>query len=231
MSDQPVNANAALQVESIQIGLPRTIEPAGSNPGEKAWRSGIFKETVSTEVAVRFNGIEGDGQADLKVHGGRDKAINVYPAEHFSHWRKALSFDFAGGAFGENFTTRGMDETNTCIGDVYTIGGIKVEVSQPRQPCWKLGRKWDSKELVPQVLATGFTGWYLRVIEEGTLAAPAEVVLEDRPFPALTLAMANRARYQDKDDLEAATLLGACPALADSWRRFFLQRMGALGQE
>ncbi len=225
MSDIPDKAEPAGRVLSVQIGLPKTIEPSASDPRGKTWVSGIFKDPVESAVAVRFDGIEGDGQADLKVHGGKDKAINAYPSEHFDHWRQALSFEFSGGAFGENLTTRGRGEANTCIGDVYRIGEVLVELSQPRQPCWKLGRKWDSKELVPQVIATGFTGWYFRVVEEGRLAAGADIVLEDRPFPELTLAMANRARYHDKANPDAAAALADCPALSESWRSVFQERV------
>src|SRR5688572_910438 len=123
--------------------MPRTHGRAGADdPMDKEWTTGFYKEPVAGAVWLGATNLVGDGQADLVNHGGRDKAVNVYPADHFWNWETELGIpNLSGGAFGENFTTVRALETDVCIGDVYEIGGAVVQISQPRQPCWKLARR------------------------------------------------------------------------------------------
>lgn len=152
-----------MKIESLQVGLPKYIGEAGAaNPMDREWQSGIFKEPTSSIVACSVTGLAGDGQADLVNHGGPDKAINVYPVEHLPYWEKALGLSLSPGSFGENFTTSGMTEETTCIGDVYKVGEIVVQISQPRQPCWKLARRWRIKDLPLQVHGVVFSGYQRR---------------------------------------------------------------------
>ena len=139
---------------SIQIGRPKTYEGIPGVPGaEKAWTTAIYKDPVEGFVQVSKLGIEGDGQADLKNHGGHDKAICVYPAEHYDYWQGEVGLpkDFHRGAFGENLTVGGINEETVSLGDVWQVGTTKLQVSQPRQPCWKLARRWGVKDLALQV--------------------------------------------------------------------------------
>lgn len=209
----------------------------GSSDGQswhdKPWESGIFKQPVAGAVFVGHLNLQGDGQADLVNHGGPDKAINAYAWEHYAAWPGELGIaEMAPGSFGENFTTEGLVETTVRIGDVYEIGGADgalVQVSQPRQPCWKLARRWQMKDLVERVVRTGRSGWYFRVLREGVAEAGQPVKLLERGPEEWTIAAANELRHFKPKDRQAAARLAACPGLSASWVREMLQRSG--GQE
>ncbi len=208
-----------MKLLSIQVGLPRTQgQDEAPDPMDRTWTSGIHKETIAGPVAVSLTGLAGDGQADLKNHGGPDKAINAYPADHFAVWKTELGLSFSAGAFGENFTTCDLVETEVCVGDTFRIGGLVVQITQPRQPCWKLARKWRLKDFAARVEQTGRTGWYFRVLETGSVGAPADFILLDRQHPEWTVAAANEVMFRRKTDWEAALALAACPALSASWQ-------------
>ena len=201
---------------SIQVGRPSS-RPHPDGP----WLSAIYKHPVKAPVRLDPLNLDGDEQADLNVHGGRDKAVCVYSADHFAYWQVALGRpDLGAGAFGENFTVSGLDEATVCLGDVFAVGTVLVEVSQPRGPCWKLGRKWDRLDLPKLVLKAGKTGWYFRVRQPGQVAAGEEVRLVERPYPQWTIVEVNRVGYSKTKEMAAARRdLASCPALADSWRR------------
>ena len=151
-------------IVSIQVGLPSMhgIEGA-ADPMDQPWHSGFFKETVSGHVHVGKLNLDGDGQADLKNHGGPDKAILCYSADHYPHWKNLLNLTvFPYGAFGENLTIAGLDEQTIFIGDVWRVGDVQIQVSQPRQPCWKLAYRWKMPELPEWVIENGKSGWYVR---------------------------------------------------------------------
>ncbi len=214
-------------LSSIQVGEPQTLGRADADdPFEREWTTAIFKQPVRGAVSVGRTGIEGDGQADLSVHGGPDKAICAYAGEHYPAWQAELDLpDFGFGAFGENFTVDGANEQTVCLGDVYEVGTSVVEVSQPRQPCWKLARKWRIKTLTARVAETGLTGWYFRVLEPGDVEAGATFTLVDRPHPDWSLARANDVMHHRKQDAEAAAALAALPPLAESWRATLSKRV------
>lgn len=212
-----------MKVLSIQVGLPQARRTA--DDGEKAWTSGFWKETVTGPVAVGWENLAGDGQADRKNHGGPDKAICVYPKDHWNSWRDVLGPTLFPGAFGENFTTEGSTETEVFLGDIYECGSAVVQVSQPRQPCWKLARRWGIRDLAAEVERSGRTGWYLRVLTLGEVEAPRELVLRERPHPQWSIAEANAIMHDRKTDWEAARALAACPELSASWRRTLLARV------
>ncbi len=214
-----------MQLLSIQVGQPKLIgRPDATDPFDKEWTTGFFKEVVSGPVAVGRTNLAGDGQADLRVHGGPDKAINAYPQDHWAFWQHELALTLPPGAFGENFTTKGMVETGVCIGDVFQIGTAVVQISQPRQPCWKLARRWRIKDLAVRVEQTGRTGWYFRVLVEGQVEAGQELQLTDRPHPQWTVHEANQIMHHRKTDWKAATALAACPALSASWQESLARR-------
>ena len=214
-----------MKLISLQVGMPQTFGSASAPElPDREWTSGIFKSPVSQPVEVTRTGLVGDGQADLRVHGGVDKAINVYPVEHFSFWREQLGVNFPAGGFGENFTIEGALEENVCIGDVFRVGAILVQITQPRQPCWKLARRWRIKELAARVEQTGRTGWYFRVLETGSVGPAGEFTLVQRPHPQWTVAEANAIMHHRKNDRLAAAALAACPALSASWQTSLAQR-------
>lgn len=208
-------------VLSIQTGPARDLgDPHATDPLDRPWTSGIFKQPVAGPVRLTRTGFEGDVQADPVHHGGPDKAVLAYSADHFVAWRTELQRPELGpGGFGENLSVVGLAEPDVCIGDVWKIGNeTVVEVSQPRQPCWKLARRWRLKQLPLLVQDTGRTGWYLRVLQEGVVEAGMEWSLLRRPAPDWSVARANRILHVDRQDRAGAAGLAALPALAASWK-------------
>ncbi len=224
-------------LRSIQAGLPQERgAPEAADPNDRSWVTGFYKTPVVGPVRLRSDNLDGDGQADLENHGGRDKAVCVYSADHYGYWREALGFDeLPFGAFGENFTVAGLVEDDVCIGDVWRVGdaagdGAVVEVSQPRQPCWKLARRWRVKTLAAQVVENGRTGWYFRVVHEGVVAAGMSLTLVERPWPQWTVARANQVGHHKKDDVVVAAELAAVPQLSASWRGWLMRRVERGGE-
>ena len=222
----PSSGNSPV-LASVQVGLPRQLGQADAmDPMDRPWTTGFFKEPVLEPVRLGMTNVAGDGQADLVHHGGRDKAVLAYSADHYGDWRKdlnnpALPF----GAFGENFTIQGLTEADVCVGDIWKIGDMAtVQVSQPRQPCWKLARRWRIKTLALQVQRNGRTGWYFRVIAEGIVVGGMPLVLLERPHPQWSVARANRVMHMEQDDLRSAAELAAIPPLAASWRTTLVRR-------
>jgi MOSC domain-containing protein YiiM len=237
-----MNACPLPYVASVQVSLPKQFgDPNSSDAMEKVWVTGFYKLPVAEPVAVTRLGLTGDGQADLKNHGGVDKAVLGYSAAHYPFWieqlkmlkqmsvgsnRGATSADSSGpslqssvgGAFGENLTVIGVTESSICIGDRWQIGTVLFEVSQPRQPCWKLGRRWQEKMLPKWVTQTGFSGWYYRVVQEGVLQASQTMKLLERPYPQWTIARANDILYGREIDTMAMMELSLLPELSHAWK-------------
>jgi MOSC domain-containing protein YiiM len=210
---------AAAKLASIQVGVPTSYGTDSANdPHDKPWTTGFYKKPVEGAVFVGMKNIAGDGQADLKHHGGIDKAVLAYSAENYPKWRDELHMpDMPHGAFGENLTITGLNEETVCIGDIFRVGPVIFEVSQPRQPCWKLARRWRMHELVAYVVRNGRTGWYLRVMEEGFIEAGMTVELIERPNAGWTIARANRIMHHLRADLALTVDLANVPRLAKSW--------------
>lgn len=214
------NHDELMRLVSLQIGRPVTLPAGGSDAWwDHEWSSGIFKQPVDGPVWLAYLGLEGDGVADTRVHGGVDKSVCAYPAEHYPSWREELSrADLPFGAFGENFTTAGLLEHEVCVGDVFEIGEAVVQVSQPREPCWKPSRRWQIKDLAVRILETGRTGFYFRTLRHGLVRAGESFRLVERPHPEWTITEGNRIMHRDRDDLAAAGALAGCPPLAANWR-------------
>lgn len=185
--------------------------------------SAIGKTAVAGPRAVTWQGIDGDAQADLSVHGGPDKAIHHYPFDHYDFWQTSLGDAHlleTPGAFGENISTTGLAEDRACIGDRYTMGTALVEIAQGRQPCWKQAHRLNSKDVVSMMVETQRCGWYYRVIEEGIVAAGDRLTLANRPYPEWTvkrvvaLLIAGEARHEPG----AVRALAALTVLAENWR-------------
>ncbi len=218
-------------LHSIQIGHPRDYEPVAGDKSNKPWTTAFYKQPVSGPVRVGKLGLEGDAVADTRVHGGADKAVCVYSADRWPYWRERLapllenSEAFGPAAFGENFSVAGLDEESVCIGDRWRIGDAELEVSQPRQPCWKLARRWRITKLTLWAQETGYTGWYVRVTKEGTVTAGDEIELIERPLPRWTIDRANSVMYELRDDRDANAALAALGPLSESWKRQLLKRV------
>lgn len=192
-------------------------------------RTAFRKHVVDGPVAVGTTNLTGDEQADLRVHGGPDKAVLVYSADHAEQWRRFDERLVVTGAFGENLHVAGLDESTVCIGDRWRVGSACFEVSQPRQPCWKANDRWGRDDLVDEMERTGHTGWYLRVIGPGEVRAGDRWTLEERPQPRWTVAAANELMHHRRDDAEGARSLSGVPSLGRSWIRTLSARAERLG--
>ncbi len=208
------------------VGKPQTFGQKGSTePMDREWRSGIVKDVVKGKIWAGKTNLEGDGQADKKHHGGAEKAIFAYPVSHYSYWQQKLNrTDFSIGAFGENLAVQHLTEADICIGDIFRIGEIMVQVSQPRQPCWKPARRWKIKDLALQIQQEGLTGWYFRVLKEGWIQEGHTLQLLERPYPQWTVAKCNDVMHHQKQDLQAAARLAQCELLAPNWRNRLYKR-------
>lgn len=224
VADMGGGETRAIVIEGLQVGAPRRA-PADAR-GE-AWETGSFKAAVAGPLHLGRTNLAGDGQADLVNHGGADKAVCCYPAGHYPDWHRELGLDpaaFPHGAFGENLTLSGLTEATVSIGDTFRVGTATVQVSQPRQPCWKLSRRWGVRDLAARVQRTSRTGWYVRVIEEGEIAAGQALTLVDRPLPEWTVAQVTAVIYDDKD-IAGAAELATCDVLADSLQAYMAERV------
>ena len=164
-----------MKVVSVNVGTPRTVDWNG-----RKVRSAIWKAPVDGRVAVHGENLEGDRQSDLRVHGGPDKAVYLYPAEHYAWWREQLpGVALPWGAFGENLTVEGLLETAVRAGDVLRVGTTELEVTDPRMPCYKLQVRFDRMDVVQRFMDSGRTGFYAGIALEGDVAAgdPIEVVV------------------------------------------------------
>jgi len=210
---------------SIQVGLPETRGEAGAtDPMHVQWTSAFVKEQVAGRVFLSRTGLAGDGQADLEVHGGPERAVLAYAAAHYPLWRKELEMPgLPHGAFGENFTMAGLDETTVCLADTLAIGEAVVQVSIPRGPCWKIARRWQRADLLQRVVENGRTGWYLRVLEEGAVWAGATGRWLDRPCAGFSIARMVEARHSPVAPLEDLEWLANCEWLEHARRERFAQ--------
>ncbi len=208
-----------ITVTSIQVGLPRDWgTPDAADALDRPWRSAIFKQPVSGPVWLSRTGLDGDSQV-APTHGGPEMAVLAYAQAHYPRWQAELQrHDTAVGGFGENFTVRGQDETDVCLGDVYAVGDAIVQVSQPRTPCWKLARRWRQADLVERVLATGRHGWFFRVLEEGHVSPGQCLALRDRPLPAWSMARVGAIKHGREVDSAGAAELAYCEMLAPDCR-------------
>lgn len=195
--------------------------------GEAA-ESGIDKHPVSGPVMAEPLGLVGDQQADLRVHGGPDKAVHVYPAAHYAFWQTQVDSPLLArpGAFGENLSVSGLVESDVCFGDVWQIGSARFEVSQGRQPCWKLNLRFGVTDVAQQVQNSLKVGWYLRVLEPGNVQAGDEVELLARPYPDWSIERIMRVFYRDGLNASELEALLALP-LPSSWHRTLQKRLAS----
>ena len=210
-----MGSDGLARLVSIQVGLPTEYRADGA-----PYRTAFAKSPVVGPVRVALLNVAGDRQANRRVHGGPDMAVLVYGARHYPVWRAELHLpDLPYGAFAENFTVSVLDESSVCVGDVFGVGGVTVQVSQPRQPCENITRRWGLPGLTERVGETGRTGWYARVVDEGMVEAGEPFVLLDRPAPEWPIeraAVVIRERRARPD--EAAALAGLA-GLSAGWRR------------
>lgn len=213
---------------NVELGRVEAVLTGRAVPYTRAGTySAIAKERASGPVAVTREGLVGDEQGDRRAHGGPDKAVHHYALEHYPSWRSELGglpvLDRP-GAFGENLSTRGFTEADVCIGDRLRIGTTVLEISQSRQPCWKLNDRFGRRDMARRVQDTGRTGWYYRVVEEGTLQAGDGVWLVSRPHPDWSLQRLIAALYRRMLDMDTLAAMLSLP-LTPSWRKLVSGRL------
>ncbi|WNG39236.1 MOSC domain-containing protein [Archangium violaceum] len=209
-----------IRLITLLVGRTQALGTEGAvDVLDRPWTSGIFKSPKQGPVWLGREGLAGDEQADLKHHGGPEKAIFACASEHLPAWREVLGHEEVGpGAFGENFLLEGATEDSVCIGDTFRCGEALLQVSQPRQPCWKPSRRWRRKELSLLIQRTGMTGWYFRVLREGHVREGDLLELLERPCPDWTVALANRAMHHRPVERELAARLSTVSFLSPGWR-------------
>lgn len=211
-------------IRSLNLGSARPFRDDGE-------QSAIAKRPADGPVQVGPLGLSGDEQADLTVHGGPDKAIHHYPHDHYASWQIELGqHPLLGGegAFGENLSTLGLVEDQVCIGDRFRFGSALIEVSQGRQPCWKLDHRFDHKGLSALVIRTGRSGWYYRVVEVGVAESGDALELVERPLPEWSVArvFALLIGGGHRADQAALRHLTSLDLLAQNWRQRAAKMVG-----
>ena len=214
-----------MKIISVNVGLPRLVLREGEPVS-----TGIFKEPVTHRVMMRRLNLDGDRQSDLSVHGGPEKAVYVYPSEHYEFWKRELpDMDLPWGVFGENFTTTGLLETEVNIGDKFRIGATEVMVTQPRMPCYKLGIRFGRADIIKRFLVSERTGFYLSVLKEGEVGAGDEIELLERNAAGVKVVEVTRLYSSDKDNVDVLRRLIALKELPESWREYLQRRLEKLG--
>jgi MOSC domain-containing protein YiiM len=210
-----------VKILSVNVGFPREVTWQG-----KLVTTGIFKEPVNAPVILRTLNLDGDGQADLTVHGGVTKAVYAYPSEHYDYWRHELpGVDLSCGMFGENFTTEGLLEEAAYIGDRFRIGDTEVMVTEPRMPCYKLGIKFGRPDIIKRFLASRRTGFYFAVVRGGMVGAGDVIELIGREQQEVSVADITRLYAFEKDDLETLRRAVEVEALPENWKGYFLHQL------
>jgi MOSC domain-containing protein YiiM len=203
------------RVVSVNVGRP---EPVGLRRGRTV-RSAIGKAPVAGRVRVAGVNVDGDDQADRSVHGGPDKAVYAYAAEDTAWWEAQLGRALGPGAFGENLTVEGIDVTGAVIGERWRLGGVELEVCQPRFPCFKLGLRFGDPKMLKRFTHAERPGAYLRILREGELGAGDAIEVVDRPVHGVTIALVSRAVMTDHALLTRAAAAPELPEELAGWMR------------
>jgi MOSC domain-containing protein YiiM len=227
-----------MKLVSLNVGLPREVTWHGM-----AVSSGIFKQPVEGRIALRRLNLDGDRQADLSVHGGKDKAVYCYPLEHYEYWKKELpDHELMLGAFGENFTInfgsddmRGGGSNNSFspedtihIGDRFSVGSAEVVVTQPRLPGYKLGIRFQMDDMVKRFLASGRSGFYLAVVREGEVGTGDEMRMiskDSNNVPVSEITRLYVAKKYSDEDVRIVERVLRVAALPESWKEYFRERL------
>jgi MOSC domain-containing protein YiiM len=212
-----------MRLLSVAVGLPREV-----TWHDHTVSTGIFKTPVEGRVRLLSLDLEGDRQADLIAHGGLDKAVYAYPIEHYPYWRAKLNRpDLGYASFGENFTVAGLLEPDVHLGDVFRMGTAEVTVTQPRQPCFKLGIRLGRADMPKLFLASRRSGFYLKVLREGEVGAGDEIEVLERDPRAIPVTEVTELYVARNRDPERMRRVLEVPALAESWRAWFEERLAS----
>ena len=214
-------------LKKVFVGLPKTVgDRDAKSPMDREWTSAIFKEHVQGAVWVGKTKLNGDGQFDMEHHGGPEKAVFAYAIENYTYWQKEVGISqITSGGMGENFVLENGKEESISIGDTFQIGEAILQVSQPRQPCWKPARRFKVKTLALLLQNTGRTGWYFRVLKEGFVEEGQTFTLIERPYPQWTIAKCNQIIHAKKQNFADLRELSKCELLAPGLRDTLKKRI------
>ena len=221
---QCIRSCITMRVLSVNVGLPRQVVFNG-----QIVTTSIFKDPVKGPIMLRKLNLDGDRQADLTVHGGLDKAVYSYPAEHYEYWRKQFSnIDLMWGMFGENFTTEGLMEDAVNIGDQFQIGSAKLIATQHRMPCYKLGVRFGRMDVIRRFMASGRPGIYFKVLKEGEVEASDKIKIIRKDENNVTVKDIVRLYVRDDEDIETMRRATKIESLPEGWRYEFEQKIEQL---
>jgi MOSC domain-containing protein YiiM len=210
-----------MKLVSLNVGKPQEVQWKG-----RTVRTGIFKEPVSGRIAVRTMNLDGDGQADRSVHGGSEKAVYLYPSEHYPFWREEFpGKELPWGMFGENLTTEGILENDVNIGDRFRMGSAELIAVQPRMPCYKLGIRFGRSDILKRFMASGRSGIYFAVLKEGEVEPGDTIELIHRDVNQVTISDVARLLGNDRDDIKAMRRVVGVEALPENLRAYFFQKI------
>ena len=209
------------KILSINVSLPKEIDFEGQKV-----TTGIFKEPIEGRIMLRTLNLDGDKQADLTVHGGPDKAVYAYPIEHYEFWRKVYpNMEMPNGMFGENFTIEGLMEIDVNVGDIFRIGSSKVVATQPRMPCYKLGVKFGRMDVLKKFLASGRSGIYFKVLEEGEVGAGDSIIQIKKDINQVGISDIVRLYASDREDIKMMRRAVKVEALPEGWKDYFYEQL------
>jgi MOSC domain-containing protein YiiM len=218
---QCIRSCITMRVLSVNVGLPRQVVFNG-----QIVTTSIFKDPVEGPIMLRKLNLDGDRQADLTVHGGLDKAVYSYPAEHYDYWRKQFpNMDLIWGMFGENFTTEGLMEDAVNIGDQFQIGSAKLVATQPRMPCYKLGVRFGRMDVIRRFMASRRPGIYFKVLQEGQVEAGDKIKIIRKDENNVTVKDIVRLYVRDDEDIETMRRATKIESLPEGWRYEFEQKI------
>ena len=219
-----MDTSGSMKVISVNCGLPRQVVWHGRNVS-----TAIYKEPVKGRIVLRKLNLDGDRQADLSVHGGAYKAVYCYPAVHYDYWKAELpGRELPIGIFGENFTIDGLLEESVHVGDRFSVGSAEVVATQPRLPCYKLGVRFESDDMVKRFLASRRTGFYLAVTREGDVGAGDRMTMIGRDRNSVPVPWITRLYVTKKygsEDIALVQRAITVPALPESWKEYFRERL------
>ena len=217
------------KVEHLFTGKAKTYgDDKAERKMDREWTTAIYRRETDEAVHLTETGFQNDEVGDKKNHGGPEKAVFCYTVRHYTEWEKELGQEMGPGAFGENLAVSGLDESNVCIGDVYQLGGARIQVSQPRRPCWRPARRHRVMDLALRIEDSGRTGWYFRVVEEGHVQAGDVFKLLERPHPEWPVDACNDVMYEQSENLSLAEKLRDVELLAGSWKRSLQKRLDGI---
>lgn len=210
----------------LYIGSVRRLDDEGQS-------SAIYKDPVTGPIMLEVEGLTGDAQADRRVHGGPEKAVHHFAAENYAHLAErfpGIAAQLIPGSIGENISTTGWDERNVYIGDIFRLGDTRVQVSQPRSPCWKIDERFASEGMAAFIAEERLTGWYWRVLTPGQVV-PGDPLLLEQPADAFTLAKAMLLWQAHRPPLADLEKLAVAPGIASQWQQKIENRVRWLAQQ